>query len=255
MAVTCHYPLIFKGKLIIKFLFMWLFIPLMSKFCWIQPAQCKNYCLILYIRKMLQILSILYTGGPQLLLCICILWTSAKDRSVQRQNREDRWFPRHKGCHVKMHPCTVRRGLVGWLGVQRHLMSYLQCRRDISTLAFRSNSNSHSDCDSQHQTGDSLSDLNSCLHWSNSRSNLGVAWHDKVKCWGYSHRSTTNEAIFKPWVITHVVLNELCLKLRFSCRSLKDGWKGWVSEHCHSTNTKSFKFAKSPVNAKLSRSI
>lgn len=115
MAVTCHYPLIFKGKLIIKFLFMWLFIPLMSKFCWIQPAQCKNYCLILYIRKMLQILSILYTGGPQLLLCICILWTSAKDRSVQRQNREDRWFPRHKGCHVKMHPCTVRRGLVGWL--------------------------------------------------------------------------------------------------------------------------------------------
>lgn len=134
-----------------------------------------------------------------------------RTRNVQRQNREDRWFSRHKGCHVKMHPCPVRRGLVGWfvdwLGVLRHLMSYLQCRPDISTLAFRSNSNSHSDCDSQHQAGDFLSDLNSCLHWSNSRSNLGVVWHDKVKCWGYSHRSTTNEAIFKH---LQTMSNNLC---------------------------------------------
>lgn len=122
-----------------------------------------------------------------------ILGTSAKD-SVQRQIREDRWFARLERCHVKMHPCTARRG---WVGVLQYLMSYLQCRPDISTLAFRSTSSSHSDCDSQHQAGDSLSDLNSYLHWTNSRSNLGVAWHDKVKCRVYSHHTTTNEAIFK----------------------------------------------------------
>lgn len=76
-------------------------------------------------------------------------------------------------------------------------MSYIQCRPDISTSAFRPNSNSHSDCDSQHQAGDSLTDPNSYLRWSNSRSNLGVAIRDKVKCQGYSHCNTTNEAIFK----------------------------------------------------------
>lgn len=148
--------------------------------------------------------------------------------------------------HVKMHPCTAG----GEWRSTTSLMSGLQCRSDISTsavlLKFKL-----IDCDSQCQAGDSLSDLNSYLHWSNSRSSLELhdeAVRDKVKCGGYSHRTTTNEAIQRRtssnyWVIFHVVLNELYLKLRFSRSILKDSWKWWVSEQSlHKCHAQAFTF-------------
>jgi len=93
-------------------------------------------------------------------------------------------FLRHKLCHKDASR------LEG--GGLRHLLWATTSCPDISTLAFRSNSNSHSNCDSQHKAGDSLSDLNA--HWS---SNLGALRYVKVKSQGYSLCNTTNEAIFK----------------------------------------------------------
>lgn len=112
------------------------------------------------------------TGGPQLLLCTCILGTSAKQCTEAETEKTDGLHGIKEVIYVKLYPCTA-----GRVGNLQHLLwaTYNAALTSLHRLV-RSSSNSQSNCDSQREAGDSLSDQNSHLHWSNSHSNLELPY-------------------------------------------------------------------------------
>lgn len=102
---------------------------MMSNFCWPHRAQCIKDCLILYIRKLNLFKHIVQDWKTTTSAVHLHLRNQCQTVYRGRTEKTDGLHGIKEVIYVKLYPCTAGGG---W-GSMTSLMSYLQCRPDIST--------------------------------------------------------------------------------------------------------------------------